>query len=157
MKTPIGKVFRYCGTSKGAPSDCVKWAQTALCEDFDTPSLRVLAGLSDPLNFFEVKEYTEAALKELGIEIPSGDKAVSAYAKDLARDIFNHPERIRLHLKKLYELCIAHDYQDDLYDFYLLQCAWDDFDYGEVQYYWEGATKDNIKNIVIEKCYEYCK
>lgn len=157
MKAPIGKVYRYCITSKGNPADCVKWAEAALCEDFDSPSLRMLAGLGEPLNFFEVKEYTEAALKELGIEIPSGAEAVSAYAKDIALDIINHPESIRLNLKKLFELCIAHDLQDDIYDFYLLYCAWGDCDYGESQHYWEGATKDNIESLVIKKCYEYAK
>ena len=155
MKAPIGKVFRYCSTNKGDPSDCVKWAEAALCEDFDTPSLRILAGLSDPLNFFEVKSYAEAALKELGIEIPSSTQSVSAYAKDIAHDIINSPISVRENLKKLFDLCIAHDYQDDIFDFYLLHCALNDFDYGDVQHYWEGATKDNIESIVIEKCNEY--
>jgi len=151
MNTPIGKVFRYCSTNMGDPSDCVKWAEAALCEDFDTPSLRILAGLNDPLNFFEVKSYAEAALKELGIQIPSASQAVSAYAKD----IIQNPETIRLNLKKLSDLCIEHEYQDDIYDFYLRHCALGDFDYGEVQYYWEGATKDNIESIVVKKCNEY--
>lgn len=157
MKAPIGKVFRYCSTSKGEPSDCVKWAEAALNENFDSPSLRILAGLCDPLNFFEVKDYAEAALSELGIEIPCGSRVVSAYAKDIADDIINNPETIRLSLKKLFELCIAHDYQDDIYDFYLLHCAWGDFDHGEFQHYWDGATKENIESIVIEKCKEYKK
>nr|WP_319490990.1 hypothetical protein [uncultured Desulfobacter sp.] len=157
MKAQIGKVFWYCSTSNGDPSDCVKWAEAALYENFDSPSLRILAGLSAPLNFFEVKYYTEAALSELGIEIPCGSRAVSAYAKDIACDIINKPETIRLNLKELFELCIAHNYQDDIFDFYLLHCAWEDFDHGEFQYYWDGATKENIKIVVIEKCKEYIK
>lgn len=90
MNAPIRTVYRYCSISKGNPADCVKWAEAALCENFDSPSLRIMTGLDVPLNFFEVKEYTEAALQKLGIEIPSGTQAVSAYAKDISRDFINH-------------------------------------------------------------------
>ena len=49
------------------------------------------------------------------------------------------------------DLCIARDYQRDIYDFYLLYFAYTDLQESEVQWYWEGATRENIASIVRDR------
>jgi hypothetical protein len=43
------------------------------------------------------------------------------------------------------------DYEDLVYDFYLLYWSWDDLDYTDNEYnhYWDGARIENIEQIVI--------
>jgi hypothetical protein len=154
---PIGAMLLYCTTSKGNPSDCVEWAEVALCKNFDTPSLRILAGLNPPLNSFEVKSYSTAALKELGIDIPPASRAISIYAIELAQEIIQQPKTIRSNTKKLFQLCIDHDYRNDIYTFYLLYFALTDLDHKGIQYYWQDATEENIEAIIINNCHEYIK
>ena len=51
------------------------------------------------------------------------------------------------HLFILRELYICEDYRKDLDDFHRLYWAFDDLQVGEVQYYWDGATRNNIHEI----------
>lgn len=71
MKPPIGKVLLYCSSDTGDPADCVSWAQLALENGIDSSNLRILSGLDKPFNSFEVRDYTQRALHELNIEVPS--------------------------------------------------------------------------------------
>ena len=45
------------------------------------------------------------------------------------------------------------DYEDLVYDFYLLYWAWWELDYEDKEYqsYWEGARRANIEKIVIDE------
>jgi hypothetical protein len=149
---PLGKVFWFCGANGGVAQDCVDWALEALCEGVDSPSLRILAGLEPLLNSFEVLDYTRRTLKELGISELVGEEAVLAYSRDLAEEIIERRESLRANLSALFRLCHTNDYLSEIYDFYLLECTYTDFDYQDVQYYWEGATKENIEGIVIKTC-----
>jgi hypothetical protein len=47
---------------------------------------------------------------------------------------------------------MAQDYQRDIYDFYLLRWAYDDLQREPSQFYWPGADRSNIRDIVLEKC-----
>lgn len=61
------------------------------------------------------------ALRELEIEIPSGSAAISAFCHDLIEEINRDPGCMHDNLHTLCDLCIANDYQSDIYDFYLLR------------------------------------
>ena len=65
-----------------APDAC-RWALSALEAGFDTPSLRILAGMFfDPLpGFFEVRPYLDGALRELNISVSSRDEVLREYAR----------------------------------------------------------------------------
>ena len=45
--------------------------------------------------------------------------------------------------------------KEDIYDFYLPRWAFDDLQASEVQFYWDGATRDNIQEIVMTRCREW--
>jgi len=151
----LGKIFWICGTGCGDSKDCVDWATMALCSGADSPSLRILAGLDPQSNGFEIRDYTRKALEELGIKPLSGVESVLAYARDLAEEIVENSQKLRANLNTLYQLCHTNDYLAELHDFYLLDCAYTDFDHQDVQYYWQGATKENIEAIAIQACQDY--
>ncbi len=155
MKPSVGKVIMFCGSSRGNSEDCVQWALNALCDGEDSPSLRILAGLTPPLYSFEVRDYATKALKELGIKVLTGKNAISAYARDLIEDMLADPACMQHKLAVLCQLCIDEDYLDDIYDFYLLHWAFDDLQNSEVQYYWDGADRNNIQEIVLAYCREW--
>lgn len=150
-----GKVIMFCGTSRGNANDCVDWAINAMCCGEDSPSLRILAGLTPPLSSFEVREYASKALRELEIEIPQGAEAISAYARDLVEEIVNSPETMQRNLRILCDMCIAEDYQEDIYDFYMLRWAFVDLQQEEVQWYWDGADRSNIQELVLNRCRDW--
>ncbi|EKV03790.1 hypothetical protein Lepto7375DRAFT_6104 [Leptolyngbya sp. PCC 7375] len=145
----------FCGSKRGSAEDCIQWAIDALCAGQDSPSLRILAGLTPPFYSFEVRDYATKALKELGIEIPTDEKAITAYAQMLITEILADPDCMQDRLVALCNLYIDEDYQDDIYDFYLLRWAFDDLQNSKVQFYWVGATHDNIQEIVITRCREW--
>ncbi|MDZ4402873.1 hypothetical protein [Prosthecobacter sp.] len=147
-----GKVVMFCGTNLGSAKDCIEWAVHALCHGEDTPHLRILAGLTEPVSSFEVRDYAIKTLKELNISIPTGDQAVIAYARDLIQEIANDPTLIRNNLRLLCQLCMENDYLRSIYDFYLLRWAFDDLQQAEVQWYWDGADRCNIETIVLKRC-----
>lgn len=150
----MGKILLSCDTNSGNPRDCVEWAVAALCESLDSPTLRILAGLDGELNGFEVRDYMEKALKELGVDLLSGADAASVYARDLAREVIDSNESVSANLKTLSGLYTTYDL-DDLRDFYFLHWAFVDLENGDDQHYWEGATKANIEDIVRKKCIQY--
>lgn len=67
-------------------------------------------------------------------------------------EMVTQPSLMQAHLRLLCELCIAEDYQKDIYDFYLLRWAFDDLQRETVQWYWDGADRSNIHQIVLERC-----
>jgi len=148
----FGKAAIFSERGKGNAQDCVDWAIDLLSQGHESPNLINLAGLTPPLDHFEVQDYTRRAIRELGLEVPTGVAGILAYARDLVEDIIDKPSVMGQRLRVLCDLHIQENYLKDLYDFYLLSNAYDDLQmYGE-QHYWEGAKLSNIRLIVINVC-----
>lgn len=64
------------------------WAEKAL-ESLDSPSLRILAGLTAPWNQFEIDQYLKRCSEELGWSIPSDDELPRLYAGFIAEDMLS--------------------------------------------------------------------
>jgi hypothetical protein len=62
-------------------------ALQALEQGFDSPSLRILAGLQENENEFTLRRYLKDALRELSIEIPDKRQATLQVAIGIANDI----------------------------------------------------------------------
>ncbi|HTV01371.1 MAG TPA: hypothetical protein VMF13_12560 [Luteitalea sp.] len=131
-----------CGQS------CVDWAVGLLETGSDSDALAVLAGMTPPFNHFEVAGRRDRALAELGIADVSKNQAVREWAGEHLRRAWNEPAYCRSALSFVSDLCIRNDYQQDLFDFYLLDCAWDDLDEVGVAYHWLEATRDSIAAVV---------
>jgi len=144
------KVVAYSDLITVNGDDCVDWAVEMIQLGHDTYSLLILAGLTKPTNQFEVKDYLKRALSELGLDEKTGDDASLSYSSYYITKIVKG-ENVKRNLGIVYEFCQLRDYEKIIYDFYLLYWAWGDLDYGnDYQYYWPGADKNNMEQIVIE-------
>lgn len=136
---------------------CVDWALDMVSLGFESPSLLILAGLDKPTNYFETIEYLKDALKELKLELKSGEDAIIHYSYYFIKEIANGIE-VRDNLRRLYIFCQSKNYEGPIYDFFLLYWAWEDIDYGETgQHYWEGAVQTNIEDVVIDTAQQWLK
>jgi hypothetical protein len=144
------KIAAYKEITNFNTDECVDWAFELLEHNIETPSLLILASLSKPTNYFETISYLDKTLKELGLEPFHSEKAIIAYSYFYIKRI-SESTNVKNNLAMVCKFCIDHDYEKNVYDFYLLNWAWGDFDYGETYTdYWHTATKDNIESIVVK-------
>ncbi len=148
----FGKAVIFSESGRGNAQDCVDWAIDLLSQGHESPNLINLAGLTPPLDHFEVQDYTRRAIRELGLEVPTGVAAILAYARDLVEDILDKPSVMGQRLRVLADLHVQENYLRDLYDFYLLSNAYDELQMSGEQHYWEGAKLSNIRLIVVNVC-----
>ena len=128
----------------------VDWAVEMLMAGFDTENLAILAGEFEPYNQFQLQDLTTKVLSELQLDLTDKDQAIKNYAcflidKSLEGELDNFKV---LHILK--DICIELDYEKYLYDFYSLYFAKDDLSYSENQWYWDGATRENIEKIITD-------
>ena len=69
-------------------------AMLALEQNLDTPSLRILAGLSDNENEFVIDRYFKDTLKELSIDLPDKRQAAIEVALAIAEEIFEGKQEV---------------------------------------------------------------
>ena len=128
--------------------ECVDWAISMLEQGRDGHYLTMLAGTSPPFNHFEVADYRDRSLRELGITDISDSAAVTTYAAEHLRLALAGEADLISTLNVIKDLCIARDYQSDIYDFYTLYFAYTDLQESDFQWYWQGATRENIVSII---------
>jgi hypothetical protein len=112
----------------------------------DSRTLRILSGMTAPLNHFELAELRDRALNDVGAPDAVPQPLVTYAAELLSRGLFGEID-FRQALERVKDLCIAADYHRDLYPFYLLSFAAEDLDVQDVQWYWPGANRENIDQI----------
>jgi hypothetical protein len=130
---------------------CVDWAIFMIEQGCDNQYVLRLASMLPPHNHFEIADLTDRALNDLGIAPVSPSDASIAYAVELFRCALDGEVDMLTALTEVKELCIANDYLRDLMDFYLLYFAHSDLQDNDVQWYWDGATKQNVLSIVRER------
>jgi hypothetical protein len=88
---------------RGSAADVVQWAGDALAEGRDSPSLRVLAGLSPPLSGYEVDRHLRDATGELGVSVPDRETLLALFARLVARGIVDGSVSPESGVKDIYE------------------------------------------------------
>ena len=76
-------LHHFCG------QECVDWAITMPEQGHDGRSLAMLAGMSPPLDHFQLAEYRDQSLHELGIAEMSESAAVTTYVAERLRLALN--------------------------------------------------------------------
>jgi hypothetical protein len=142
------KIIAYKAIKDFNTEDCIDWAVELLELGYNSPNLLILAGLNRPTNYFETINYLEKTLAELKIESKENEDAIQSYCYYYIKQISNRIN-VTNNLTRICKFCIDYDYEKSVYDFYLLNWAWDDFNYGDLTHYWDGATRINIEEIVI--------
>ena len=147
---PVTGVAIRAWRALGRPSapSWVDWAVQQLEEGRDGSNLRILAGLSEPFDYFETIRLADGALPEAGLEPLGQAEAISAYSWDLVSRLTEQPSFTTEVLSQLAGLCVDTGYPKSLMPFYLLHFARQDLLAGEDQHYWNGADATNIDKIV---------
>ena len=131
--------------------ECVDWAANMLEQGRGGRYLQMLASLAAPLNSFEVADLRDKALEEQEAPPLEAKDAVLVYARERLSSALSGDEDFLDVLADLKDLCIADGYNRALYDFYKLFFAYSDLQSSTVQWYWPGATRENIEQIVRER------
>lgn len=154
MSKPISeltyKIAAFPAIQQIEPNESIDWATEMIELGYESRTLYMLASVNKPANYFEVIEHVKNAVEELGLKLRDGDDAILSYASYYVHQIARG-EKIRENLTELYKFCQKRDYEELVYDFYLLHWAWDDLDYEENNHYWEGARRNNIEQIVVNE------
>jgi hypothetical protein len=128
--------------------DWVDWADEAIVAGFDSQSLRILAGLQPPYDDHEIHRLSNKAFIELNVAPLKKEDCISYYIASLLRQVSAGQVSQRNALGKLRELYWATGQKAVLSDFFRLYHALTDLETEEVQWYWEGANRKNILQII---------
>ena len=99
------------------------WAIDMLETGFDTEHLRILAGVNQPYNQFELQDLTTKVLNELQLAFSDKEQTIKNYACYLIdKFLLGDLTQITV-LNILKDICIEMGHEKLLYDFYLLYFA----------------------------------
>ena len=138
-------------------SIAVDWAIDLIRQGKETDNVLMLASFTKPIDRFDIIPYVTAVLNDFGLEELDYKNAMIAKAHFHLAEILND-NSIRKNLRSLQELCIDNNYQPGLMNFYLLYFAWDELEELGINYYFEGASLNNIEEILKDearKCQVY--
>jgi len=130
------------------PQAWTDWATQALVEGFDSPSLRILAGLTPPFDWPEIERLSSKALAGLKVTALTEEQALNVWVACLLKQMLAGQLDRFSALEKLKELHLIRHYEPRLRDFYLLFYALEELNNGSDQWYWDGANPDNIDRII---------
>jgi len=128
----------------------IDWAYEMLLAGFETENLIQLAGESEPYNQFELQRLTDKIFEELNLKWDDEEQVYKNYACYLISQALDGKTEFVNVLDILKDIYIVKNYEPPYEDFYSLFYAYDDLRYSENQWYWPGATRENIDTIIRE-------
>ena len=81
-------------------------AMIALEEGLDTPSLRILAGMSKNDNPFEIEKYFKHTLEELRVQLPDDREAAVGYAVLITDQILSGDEDVIIGARNIFNIAL---------------------------------------------------
>ena len=129
----------------------IDWAIEMIDAGYESESLYMLAGETKPYNQFELQELTNKVFQDLRFDYSDKDTVIWNYVYYLISNSIEHPGTYYKTLRELREICLQFNYDSRYMDFYLLYFTKDDLMVDEVQWYWEGANRENIDQIIRNK------
>ena len=120
----------------------VEWAYNELLNGTNSPSLRILAGLDNPIDPVDVQNYLRKSLSELSVEIEK-KKVVNEYVKLLAKKTIDGDLSTKEMSEKMYQVLVYTEYDDAFIVWFSINEFYDD--------YWM-VSKRIIEDVVIEEC-----
>lgn len=143
----------------------VDWAISELIDGLDSPHLRILAGLSEPLDSLEVDRIFRYALKELDFQVPNLQVCRWQYVRFLVQKVLEadsfatfptetFPMDI---LWELYDIEQSLQSCSSLWHWSSIYYAWEGLLDGTSQYYLTGATHENILELTKLEAAQFLK
>jgi hypothetical protein len=155
MSGPTKAIFGKRALQSAFAEDYIDWAGELLVQDYDSPSLRILAGLHRRSGVFEVEAYFLRALKELNISEPESKAAVRAYACEIAHQIIIGQLTSQEGVRTLYRICRDTEFDHAYLIWYKLDDALDSLLASVFPYSYQSATLDNFDAIVRKEAEEF--
>lgn len=122
----------------------IDWAYKMLLADIETESLLIMAGLQEPLNYFQMRSLTDKVFNELGLDYLDEDKIITSYASYLISECLDHRIDAPTVLYRLNDIYISTEYYYPLQEFFNFYYAWEDLQTSEAQWYLDGVDRTNI-------------
>ncbi len=133
----------------GPDKTLVSWAENMVLAGFISDGLFILLGEIEPFNKFEIDSLLDRIQRELHLpKIQSKVEAIEIVATAYIRRFISGNIDSASALFMLAQLCINEDYEDAIYDFYLLHYAAVDLEASDTQYYWPDAHSGNIERLI---------
>lgn len=126
----------------------IDWAIEMIEAGYQSVNLYMLAGETKPYNQFELHELTKKVLEDLGFSYGDKYAVLKNYVYYLISNSVDYPETYNKTLRELKNICQDLDYASEYMNFYLLNFAKEDLTIDEVQWYWDGANRQNIDQII---------
>ncbi len=133
----------------------VEWALEMMEAGYESDNLYILAGITKPYNQFELQELTDKVIADLNLETSDKSLTIRNYVYYILSTTINEPSKYLSSLREVKDICIELDMEKEYMDFYLLYFAKDDLNESENQWYWDGADRNNIDEIIKGKFKEY--
>ena len=126
----------------------IDWAMEMIEAGFQSDNLYILAGMTRPFNQFELQDLTNNVLRDLHLDNSDKEAVIRNYVYFIITNAINNPDSYLLTLRELKDIYIGLDMEKEYTDFYLLYFAKDDLIESENQWYWDGATRENIPDFI---------
>ena len=144
------KIVAFQEITEIKTEEIIQWAIEMVELGNKSENLLMLASFEKDSNFYEVESYLKKTLFELNLISKKGKEALISYSYYYIIKI-SESTNLKQNLTELYQYCLKWDYEENIFDFYLLYWALCDFEYGEeYSHYWESANRENINSIIIE-------
>lgn len=127
------------------------WATNMLIAGYSSTNLGNLAGIEETYPDEKLFDLVQLVFDELELDYSNGSILLKYYCLITINEINNHTIPLSEGLFKLYQISLEDDLSENTIDFYNLFHAYEGLGDDSVQWYWNGANKDNIDVI----CYEY--
>jgi hypothetical protein len=134
---------------------CVEWAIGLLESGHEGIPICRLSAHLPPHNHFELASLRDLILCELGLIETSIEDSITMYAAELLEAADNGQSDVDTAIAEVKDLCIANDYQSNIYDFYALYFARADLREQNFQYYYPDADRSNIDEVTRKRVREF--
>ncbi len=143
------EILAYKVLNRSVDEQWSTWAYEMILAGFNTENLIILAGERKPFNQFEMKELTEKVFAELNMDYSNQEQVIKNYIYYLIeRVLVTYEQDAFSVLGILMNIYNEFDHPSYLQDFYMLYFAKEDLRHGDMQWYWDGADKNNIDEVI---------
>ena len=134
----------------------IDWAMEMLTQNFDSRHLRILAGLGrKTTSASEAEDYFLRCMRELNLSVPNSEKAIMAYACETAQEIVDGKISGKQGVGKMFQFCLATDYDQGFAIWLELDDALDNLLQGDYPYTYESATLENFEIIAKQEAEKF--
>lgn len=145
------RILRNKALNRDIDESWVNWAQEMIGAGFESINLYELAGITRPYDQFELIKLTDAVLKDLQLDFSDPYVVVRDYVYFIIKSDINNTDNYLSVLREISDIYDELVIGDEYADFYSLYYAKNDLMYSENQWYWPGATRQNIDSIIRER------